>query len=115
MGLRETLSLARERQPLDALTEARLARQDEASLLAALDGELQTSHPFASEDQLRQISVPALVVPGLDDAHDPLIAEMYERCLQGAVSVVGSPMEPLGDPAKVRAFLDGSLRESDSV
>ena len=104
IGLRQTILAANDQQPLDPLTAARLARQDEPSLLAALEGELQTRQPFASEDQLRQVSVPALIVPGLDDAHDPLVAEIYQRCLPRAVTVDGFP--PLGDPARVRAFLD---------
>lgn len=105
-GLRATLAGTQDR-PLDPHTERRLATQDERSLLAALDGELATHQPFDSEDQLRAIVAPALIVPGLDAAHDPLIAAMYARCLPHATTVRGEQMSPLGDTERVRAFLDG--------
>lgn len=106
VGLRSTVAAMHGGQVLDPLTEQRLATQDDKSLLAALEGELATAQPFDSEDQLRAVAAPALIIPGQDDAHDPLIADLYARCLRRATTVAGGSMSPIGDPPEVRSFLD---------
>jgi 3-oxoadipate enol-lactonase len=76
------------------IRKAVVDQEDEGSFLAAHRGDMGTVQPFASLGELRSIKVPALLIPGSDPAHDPLITEMYADHLEHVVRARSSGNDP---------------------
>lgn len=66
-----------------AAVEQGLAIQEQAGIVSALRLCL-TTQPFAELQELEAVDVPALVIPGADDAHDPAVARLYAQHLPRA-------------------------------
>lgn len=82
-----------------------LAQHDEASFIAAHEGELATAQPFADMRALETLTVPTLLMPASDAAHDPEIALLYAAHLPDVTVASVDMTKPISWTRSLRAFL----------
>lgn len=109
-GLKAALVDAAVSQEERATLGAAVDEHDEQSVLAAHEGAVQTTQPFASLKALESVLIPALLLPGSDETHAPEITSWYAQHLPAAN--VGPPANshPTVLAAAIRAFVTDTIK-----
>ena len=84
-------------EPIRERALAMVASFDPASVAATTRLLASGEQPFASLDELRSLSMPTLVVPGVDPQHPAAVASLYAEHIPGC---------RLGDPADLVGEID---------
>ncbi len=84
-GLKSALAATASSDDEAARISAVVDDHDEASLLAAHEGELQTAQPIPTLEVLQRVSVPTLLLPGDDDTHPLVVSSWYAQQMPHAM------------------------------